>query len=49
MKRLIVNADDYDYTAGVSAGIRRAHPEGSRFLPRRKSLLEIGNSDCLTP
>lgn len=26
--RLIVNADDYGYTAGVSAGIRRAHREG---------------------
>jgi hypothetical protein len=25
---LIVNADDYGYTAGVSAGIRRAHREG---------------------
>jgi len=28
MKRLIVNADDYGYTSGVSAGIRRAHREG---------------------
>ncbi len=28
MKRLIVNADDYGYTAGVSAGIRSAHREG---------------------
>ena len=27
-KCLIVNADDYGYTAGVSAGIRRAHLEG---------------------
>jgi predicted glycoside hydrolase/deacetylase ChbG (UPF0249 family) len=27
-KRLIVNADDYGYTAGVSAAIRRAHLEG---------------------
>ncbi len=28
MKYLIVNADDYGYTSGVSAGIRRAHREG---------------------
>ena len=28
MKHLIVNADDYAYTPGVSAGIRRAHREG---------------------
>ncbi|MBN1485897.1 MAG: ChbG/HpnK family deacetylase [Chloroflexia bacterium] len=28
IKRLIVNADDYGYTPGVSAGIRRAHLEG---------------------
>ena len=28
VKRLIVNADDYGYTSGVSAGIRRAHREG---------------------
>ena len=25
MKRLIINTDDYAYTAGVGAGIRRAH------------------------
>ena len=25
---LIVNADDYGYTAGVSEGIRRAHRQG---------------------
>jgi hypothetical protein len=28
MKRLIVNADDYGYTPGVSEGIRRAHRHG---------------------
>jgi len=28
MKCLIVNADDYGYTPGVSAGIRRAHMAG---------------------
>ena len=28
MKSLIINADDYGYTAGVSAGIRRAHLQG---------------------
>lgn len=28
MKRLIVNADDYGYTPGISAGIRRAHRDG---------------------
>jgi hypothetical protein len=28
MKRLIINADDYGYTAGVSEGIRRAHRDG---------------------
>lgn len=28
MKQLIINADDYGYTAGVSTGIRRAHREG---------------------
>jgi predicted glycoside hydrolase/deacetylase ChbG (UPF0249 family) len=27
-RQLIVNADDYGYTPGVSAGIRRAHREG---------------------
>src|SRR5512147_1808989 len=27
-RKLIVNADDYGYTAGVSAGIRRGHREG---------------------
>ena len=28
IKRLIVNADDYGHTAGVSAGIRQAHLQG---------------------
>ncbi|NMC85764.1 MAG: ChbG/HpnK family deacetylase, partial [Anaerolineaceae bacterium] len=28
MKRLIVNADDYGLTPGVSEGIRRAYTEG---------------------
>lgn len=46
MRHLIINADDYGYTEGVSAGIRRAHRAGvvtstSVMMPMPRALDEL--------
>jgi chitin disaccharide deacetylase len=54
MKRLIVNADDYGYTAGVSAGIRHAHREGivtstSVMMTMPRARVELETLEIETP
>lgn len=51
--RLIVNADDYGLTEGVSAGIRRSHLEGilttttaMMNMPSVRADLEVGREQC---
>jgi predicted glycoside hydrolase/deacetylase ChbG (UPF0249 family) len=53
-RQLIVNADDYGYTAGVSAGIRRAHREGvvsstSVMMTMPSAIAELGRLRLESP
>jgi len=53
-KYLIVNADDYGHTAGISEGIRRAHLQGivtstTAMMNRPASILELPKAQSLCP